>query len=158
MSKTNTLIPLSISFLISGSMLLPSVTTVFMMRGFHGPVILMAGKSQTEAAPAAFYPAFSRQFLPPIPPVKSQNSRSAPLLLIPSKILTDIFRTANSLSDCNTTIHLRAGCASMSMANHFLSCDRSSLFEQDFPRSGQRLRADHTSLTRCASGVILAPG
>nr|ATZ71585.1 hypothetical protein [Enterobacter sp. HP19] len=41
--KTNKLIPLFISFLIAGSMLLLVVTIVFMMSGFHGLVILMAG-------------------------------------------------------------------------------------------------------------------
>ncbi|EFL9965176.1 hypothetical protein C1J13_004597 [Escherichia coli] len=46
----------------------------------------------------------------------------------------------------------------MSMAIFLNGCDRSSLFEQDFPRSGRRLWADHASLTRCASGVIPAPG
>ncbi|EAW1009027.1 hypothetical protein EA086_25690 [Salmonella enterica] len=34
-------------------------------------------------------------------------------------------------------------CASMSMVNHFISYDHSSLFEQDFPRSGRSVRAMH---------------
>lgn len=81
--------------------------------------------------------AFSRKFFRPIPLLKLQNSRSAPPLLTLSKILTDIFRTANNLSICKTTIHSNAGFASSALANAFISCDRSRLFEQDFPRSGQ---------------------
>lgn len=95
--------------------------------------------------------AFSRKFFRPIPLLKSQNSRSAPPLLTLSKILTDIFRTANNLSICKTTIHSNAGFASSALANAFISCDRSRLFEQDFPRCGRRVRADR-QLPAASSG------
>jgi len=105
----------------------------------------MAGKSQTEAATAAFLPAFSRQFSPVNPPAKSQNSHSAPPLLTHSKKLTSIFRHAKSLTLCKTTTHLRAGCASGALASGFLSCDRSRIFEQDFCVF---LRYDHPAPVR----------
>ncbi len=103
--------------------------------------------------------AFSRKFFRPIPLLKSQNSRSAPPLLTLSKILTDIFRTANNLSICKTTIHSNAGFASSALANAFISCDRSRLFEQDFPRSGRRVRqiASFRQLALAASSFIHAP-
>lgn len=103
--------------------------------------------------------AFSRKFFRPIPLLKSQNSRSAPPLLTLSKILTDIFRTANNLSICKTTIHSNAGFASSALANAFISCDRSRLFEQDFPRSGRRVRqiASFRQLALAASSFIPAP-
>jgi hypothetical protein len=53
-----------------------------------------------------------------------------------SKILTDIFRTANNLTHCKTTNQLCAGDASGTLASAILSCDRYSIFEQDSPRSG----------------------
>ncbi len=53
-----------------------------------------------------------------------------------SKILTDIFRTANNLTHCKTTNQLCAGDASGTLASAILSCDRYSIFEQDYPRSG----------------------
>lgn len=53
-----------------------------------------------------------------------------------SKILTDIFRTANNLTHCKTTNQLCAGNASGTLASALLSCDRYSIFEQDYPRSG----------------------
>lgn len=59
-----------------------------------------------------------------------------------SKILTDIFRTANNLTHCKTTNQLRAGDASIALASAILSCDRYSIFEQDFPRSGQTYLTD----------------
>ncbi|MDH6760001.1 hypothetical protein QE835_19410 [Escherichia coli] len=52
-----------------------------------------------------------------------------------SKILTDIFRTANNLTHCKTTNQLLAGDASSTLASAILSCDRYSIFEQDYPRS-----------------------
>lgn len=48
-----------------------------------------------------------------------------------SKILTDIFRTANNLTHCKTTNQLLAGDASSTLASAILSCDRYSIFEQD---------------------------
>ncbi|MGA5940417.1 hypothetical protein ACPB0Q_24935, partial [Escherichia coli] len=53
-----------------------------------------------------------------------------------SKILTDIFRTANNLTHCKTTNQLCAGDAAGTLASAILSCDRYSIFEQDSPRSG----------------------
>lgn len=53
-----------------------------------------------------------------------------------SKILTDIFRTANNLTHCKTTNQLLAGDASSTLASAILSCDCYSIFEQDYPRSG----------------------
>ncbi len=53
-----------------------------------------------------------------------------------SKILTDTFRTANNLTHCKTTNQLCAGNASGTLASAILSCDRYSIFEQDYPRSG----------------------
>ncbi len=53
-----------------------------------------------------------------------------------SKILTDIFRTVNNLTHCKTTNQLRTGDASIALASAILSCDRYSIFEQDYPRSG----------------------
>ncbi|CAM4092857.1 hypothetical protein ESCO106042_22655 [Escherichia coli] len=53
-----------------------------------------------------------------------------------SKILTDIFRTVNNLTRCKATNQLRAGDASIALASALLSCDRYSIFEQDYPRSG----------------------
>jgi hypothetical protein len=73
-----------------------------------------------------------RECLPPIPPAKPQISRSATVLLSLSKLLTNIFRTANNLTYCKTTNHVRAGHALDSLVMPFISCDRSSIFEQDF--------------------------
>ncbi|EFI4466779.1 hypothetical protein HH771_004588 [Escherichia coli] len=67
-----------------------------------------------------------------------------------SKKLTDIFRTVNNLTHCKATNQLRAGDASIALASAVLSCDRSSIFEQDYPRSGRRVRSDHTLLTAFA--------
>ncbi len=53
-----------------------------------------------------------------------------------SKILTDIFRTANNLTHCKTKNQLCTGDASIALASAILSCDRYSIFEQDYPRSG----------------------
>ncbi|EON1593125.1 hypothetical protein ACLN68_004837, partial [Escherichia coli] len=71
----------------------------------------------------------------------SQISRSAPPLLPPSKNLTDNFRTANTLTHCKTTNHPKAGFASSALASAILSCDRYSIFEQDYPRSDLILQA-----------------
>ncbi|NDO80940.1 hypothetical protein CJP72_09215 [Citrobacter sp. NCU1] len=57
-----------------------------------------------------------RKFWPVIPLLKSQISRSAPPLQPLSKNLNNIFRTANNLSYCKTTNHVRAGCASGALA------------------------------------------
>ncbi|EMU71609.1 hypothetical protein ECMP02155211_4847 [Escherichia coli MP021552.11] len=73
---------------------------------------------------------------PRISPTFSRISRSAPPLMTLSKILTDIFRTANNLTHCKTTNQLCAGDASIALASAILSCDRYSIFEQDYPRSG----------------------
>ncbi|HHW1526730.1 TPA: hypothetical protein ACUS18_004878 [Escherichia coli] len=73
---------------------------------------------------------------PRISPAFSRISRSAPPLMTLSKILTDIFRTANNLTHCKTTNQLLAGDASSTLASAILSCDRYSIFEQDYPRSG----------------------
>ncbi|EDW8942664.1 hypothetical protein A4O59_004291 [Salmonella enterica subsp. enterica] len=71
------------------------------------------------------------EFWPPVLQLKSQISRSAPPLLHPSKILTDIFHTVHTLTHCKTKNHVSAGCASSALANSILSCDRYSNFEQD---------------------------
>ncbi|WP_290366988.1 hypothetical protein [Citrobacter sp. S39] len=105
-----------------------------------------------------FFVVLLRKFSPVSPPAKSQISRSAPLLLTPSKILTNIFRTANNLSDCKTTIHVRAGCASMALAIFLNDCDRYSKFEQDSRCSGRRVRADPRALVASGAGLFLAPG
>ncbi|HIB9616905.1 TPA: hypothetical protein ACWZHD_004279 [Escherichia coli] len=77
-----------------------------------------------------------REKYPTISPAFSLISRSAPPLMTLSKILTDIFRTANNLTHCKTTNQLLAGDASSTLASAILSCDRYSIFEQDYPRSG----------------------
>ncbi|EOX7343096.1 hypothetical protein [Citrobacter sp. CFSAN044567] len=86
---------------------------------------LYVSKGREAALPVPF----SRKFSPVNPPAKSQISRSAPSLLTPSKILTDIFRTANNLSVCKEINHVRAGCASMALAIFVNGCDHSSIFE-----------------------------
>ena len=73
---------------------------------------------------------------PRISPTFSRISRSAPPLMTLSKILTDIFHTANNLTYCKTTNQLCAGDASIALASAILSCDRYSIFEQDYPCSG----------------------
>nr|ASS84927.1 Hypothetical protein [Klebsiella pneumoniae] len=109
------------------------------------PVRALEIKGRAVALPVLF----SLKFFPVNPPAKLQISRSAPSLLTPSKIFTDIFRTANNLSVCKKTNHIRAGCASMSMAIHFHSCDSSRIFEQDFCVF---LRYDHPAPVRWRSG------
>lgn len=101
--------------------------------------------------------ALLREYLPPIPPAKSQISRSATRLLIHSKKLTNIFCHAKHVTHCKTTIHSNAGFALDALAMSFCSCDRSRYFEQDFTRfraaSGTlaaSLRADH-------NGLVLIP-
>ncbi|HHQ6086814.1 TPA: hypothetical protein ACSR08_004391 [Enterobacter asburiae] len=98
-----------------------------------------------------FFVVLLRKFSRPNPPAKPQISHSAPPLLTQSKILTNLFRTANNLSICKTKIHSNASFASSALANAFISCDRSRLFEQDFPRSGRRVRADR-QLPAASSG------
>ncbi|WP_188318308.1 hypothetical protein [Escherichia coli] len=71
---------------------------------------------------------------PRISPTFSRISRSAPPLMTLSKILTDIFRTENNLTHCKTTNQLLAGDASIALASAIISCDRYSIFEQDFTR------------------------
>ncbi|WP_237769638.1 hypothetical protein [Enterobacter hormaechei] len=44
------------------------------------------------------------------------------------------------------------------VAIHFLSCDRTSNFEQDSLRSGRRVRADRRALVASAAGLFPAPG
>ncbi len=82
-----------------------------------------------------------REKYPTYIPCFSRISRSAPPLMTLSKILTDIFRTANNLTHCKTTNQLLAGDASSTLASAILSCDRYSIFEQDYPRSGLIRRA-----------------
>ncbi|EMN5850590.1 hypothetical protein RJO36_004052 [Enterobacter hormaechei] len=90
-----------------------------------------------KAATAALLPAFSRNFFSPHPLLKYQNSRSEPPLSAASKILTNIFRTANKVTHLKAKNHRNADFASSALAIVFLRFNSSSLSEQDFPRSGR---------------------
>lgn len=115
-------------------------------------------ESRSHRPLSGFFLPFFRQFSPVNPPAKSQISRSAPLLLTLSKILTNIFLIANNLTHCKTTKRRNAGIELKPLASFRNDCDRYSNFEQDFPRSGRRVRADPRALVASGAGLFPAPG